>query len=323
MVQGNGGGNGRAGGGDASRDAAALKRGIRELAAERDAVIISHYYCVPDVHDVADFVGDSLGLSQEAQRSPRSVVVFCGVHFMAETASILCPDKTVLLANIEAGCPMADMITPEALVKRKAELPGVPVLTYVNSSAAVKAHSDICCTSANVTAVMRSLPGGRILMTPDRNLALRTQTLVPDKEILLWPGFCPTHHRVNAEEVRKLKREHPDALVLAHPECQPKILAEAHVVGSTSGIIKACLESGRKEFVILTEEGVIYPLKRQRPDAVFLTPETPMVCPNMKKVTLLDVLKALETMTPVIKVPEEIRVPALRAVERMMAVPRD
>jgi quinolinate synthase len=320
MARGNGNGSTA---GDAALDVPALKKRIRELAGERDAVIISHYYCVPDVHDVADFVGDSLGLSQEAQRSPRSVVVFCGVHFMAETASILCPDKTVLLANIDAGCPMADMITPEALVKRKAELPGVPVLTYVNSSAAVKAHSDICCTSANVTAVMRSLPEERILMTPDRNLAMRTQTLVPDKEILLWPGFCPTHHRVNLAEVRKIKAEHPDALVLAHPECQPKILAEAHVVGSTSGIIKACLESDRKEFVILTEEGVIYPLKKQRPDKVFLTPETPMICPNMKKVTLDDVLLALETMTPVIKVQEEIRVPALRAVERMMAVPRD
>ncbi|MDR1312119.1 MAG: quinolinate synthase NadA [Deltaproteobacteria bacterium] len=315
MAEGSGNGEGRG--------AAALKGRIRELAERRDAVIISHYYCVPDVHDVADFVGDSLGLSQEAQRSPRSVVVFCGVHFMAETASILCPDKTVLLANIDAGCPMADMITPEALVKRKAELPGVPVLTYVNSSAAVKAHSDICCTSANVTAVMRSLPGDRILMTPDRNLAMRTQTLVPDKEILLWPGFCPTHHRVNLAEVQKIKREHPDALVLAHPECQPKILAEAHVVGSTSGIIKACLESDRKECLILTEEGVIYPLRKKRPDKVFLTPETPMVCPNMKKVTLENVLDALETLTPVIKVPEEIRAPALRAVERMMAVPRD
>jgi quinolinate synthase len=311
------------GGGGAGRDVAALKARIRELAEERDAVIISHYYCVPDVHDVADFVGDSLGLSQEARRSPRGTVVFCGVHFMAETASILCPDKTVLLANPDAGCPMADMITPEALAKRKAELPGVPVLTYVNSSAAVKALSDICCTSANVTAVMRSLEGGRILMTPDRNLALRTQTFVPDKEILLWPGFCPTHHRVNLTEVRRLKEEHPEALVLAHPECQPKILAEADVVGSTSGIIKACLESDRKEFVILTEEGVTYPLRKQRPDKVFLGPETPMVCPNMKKNTLEDVLKALETMSPVVKVPEEIRIPALRAVERMMAVPRD
>ncbi|MDR3155285.1 MAG: quinolinate synthase NadA [Deltaproteobacteria bacterium] len=314
MSQGNGGG---------PEAVQALKRRIRELAEARDAVIISHYYCVPDVHDVADFVGDSLGLSQEARRSPRKVVVFCGVHFMAETASILCPDKTVLLANLDAGCPMADMITPEALSKRREELPGVPVLTYVNSSAAVKAHSDICCTSANVTAVMRSLEGDRVLMTPDRNLAMRTQTLVPDKEILLWPGFCPTHHRVNLAEVKKLKEEHPEALVLAHPECQPKILAEAHVVGSTSGIIKACLESDRREFVILTEQGVIYPLRKQRPDKVFLEPATPMVCPNMKKNTLEDVLKALETLTPVIKVPEEIRIPALRAVERMMAVPRD
>jgi quinolinate synthase len=300
-----------------------LKRRIRELAKERDAIIIAHYYCVPDIHDVADFVGDSLGLSQEAARSPKKVIVFCGVHFMAETASILCPEKTVLLANGDAGCPMADMITAEALLQKKEELGDVPVLTYVNSPADVKAISDICCTSANVVAVLRSLGSPRVLMTPDRNLALYTQTLVPDTEVILWPGFCPTHHRVNLKELKALKEAHPEAVVAAHPECQPKILAEADVVSSTSGIIKYCTESPKKEFVILTEEGVVYPMRKKCPDKVFLTPKTPLVCPNMKKNTLADVMAALETMSPVIKVPEEVRVPALRAVDRMMAVPRD
>ncbi|MDR2351688.1 MAG: quinolinate synthase NadA [Deltaproteobacteria bacterium] len=299
------------------------KRRIRELARERDAIIISHYYCVPDIHDIADFVGDSLGLSQEAARSPKKLIVFCGVHFMAETASILCPEKTVLLANIDAGCPMADMITAEALSQKKEELKDVPVLTYVNSPADVKAISDICCTSANAVKVLRSLNSPKVLMTPDRNLALYTATLVPDTEIVLWPGFCPTHHRVNLDELKELKAKYPEAVVAAHPECQPKILAEADVISSTSGIIKYCTESPKREFIILTEEGVIYPMSKKCPDKVFITLKTPMICPNMKKNTLDDVIKALETLTPVIKVPEEIRIPALRAVDRMMAVPRD
>ncbi|MDR1395855.1 MAG: quinolinate synthase NadA [Deltaproteobacteria bacterium] len=296
---------------------------IARLAEKRDAVILAHYYCRPEIHDIAHFVGDSLGLSQEAARNPAKVIVFCGVHFMAETASILCPEKTVLLANAEAGCPMADMVEPEELAKRKAELPGVPVLTYVNSSAAVKALSDICCTSANAVAVLKSLPQSRILMTPDRNLALYTQSLVPEKEVLLWPGFCPTHHRLNLEEIRELKKAHPEALTAAHPECQPKILAEADIISSTSGILNRCQSSSSREFIILTEEGVLYPLRKRNPDKIFYQPKTPMICPNMKKNTVNDVIKALETLTPVIKVPEDIRRPALLAVERMLAVPRD
>ncbi|MDR2339756.1 MAG: quinolinate synthase NadA, partial [Deltaproteobacteria bacterium] len=267
-----------------------MKQRIRELAKERDAIIIAHYYCVPDIHDVADFVGDSLGLSQEAARAPQQLIVFCGVHFMAETASILCPDKTVLLANIDAGCPMADMITARELQKKKDEIPGVPVLTYVNSPADVKAISDICCTSANVVKVLMSLDTERVLMTPDRNLALHTQALVPDTEIILWPGFCPTHHRINLKELLALKEAHPDALVAAHPECQPKILYEADFIGSTSGIIKRCTEGPEKKFIILTEEGVIYPMRKACPDKTFLTLKTPMICPNMKKNTLENVL---------------------------------
>ncbi|MDR1578503.1 MAG: quinolinate synthase NadA [Deltaproteobacteria bacterium] len=296
---------------------------IDRLVKERDAVILAHYYCLPEIQAVAHFVGDSLGLSQEAAKNPARVIVFCGVHFMAETASILCPEKTVLLANPEAGCPMADMVTPEDLVKRKAEEPGVPVLTYVNSSAQVKALSDICCTSANVATVLRSLPSTKVLMTPDRNLAQFAQTLVPEKEVLLWPGFCPTHHRLNLEEILELKRSHPQAEVIAHPECQPKILAEAHFIGSTSGLIKHCAQSDQGEFIILTESGVIYPLTKANPDKKFYQPRTPMICPNMKKNRVQDIISALTTMTPVIKVPEEIRRPALIAVERMLAIPRD
>ena len=296
---------------------------IERLAAERGAVILSHYYCRPEIHEVAHFVGDSLGLSQEAARSPAKVIIFCGVHFMAETASLLCPDKTVILANIEAGCPMADMIAPEALAKRREELPGVPVLTYVNSPAAVKALSDICCTSANVVAVLRSLPGDKVLMTPDRNLAAYAGKLAPDKEILTWPGFCPTHHRLSLKEIQAIKAERPKAVVAAHPECQPKILAEADIISSTSGIIKKCSEGPEKEYIILTEEGVLHPLRKNNPGKTFHTPATAMICPNMKKNTLQNVIDALTNMAPVVRVPDGIRAAALRAVERMMAVPRD
>jgi quinolinate synthase len=301
-----------------------LKERIKDLATQKDAMIIAHYYCVPDVHDVADFVGDSLGLSQEAQKSSKKLILFCGVHFMAETASILCPDKTILLANIDAGCPMADMISPSDLAKKKEELgPEVPVLTYVNSPAAVKALSDICCTSANAVAVLRSLEGNRILMTPDKNLAAYVQTLVPEKEVIKWPGFCPTHHRVNLSEVQELKAAHPNAMALAHPECQEKILAEVDFIGSTSGIIKKVGETDIKEFIILTEDGVFYPIRKKDPDKILYGPKSPMTCPNMKKNTLQNIIDALTTISPVIKVPEEIRIPALKAVERMMAVPRD
>ncbi|MDR0548947.1 MAG: quinolinate synthase NadA [Deltaproteobacteria bacterium] len=302
---------------------ASLSQEIARLAKERDAVILAHYYCLPEIHDIADFVGDSLGLSQTAAKSPAQTIVFCGVHFMAETASILCPEKTVLIANPLAGCPMADMVDPKDLAEKKATLPNVPVLTYVNSSAAVKALSDVCCTSANVTAVLRSLDSRQVLMTPDRNLALYAQSLVPEKDVILWPGFCPTHHRLNLTEILELKKAHPKALVLAHPECQPKILAEADFVGSTSGIINYCNQSDRLEFIVLTESGVLYPLRQKNPDKKFYEPKTPMVCPNMKKNRLEDVVSALTTLEPVIKVPEEIRVPALKAVTRMLAIPRD
>ncbi|MDR0355433.1 MAG: quinolinate synthase NadA [Deltaproteobacteria bacterium] len=300
-----------------------LRARIEKLVKERQAVILSHYYCKPEIHEVAHFVGDSLGLSQEAAKTSAKVIIFCGVHFMAETASLLCPEKTVILANIEAGCPMADMIEPKALAERKKELPGVPVLTYVNSSAAVKALSDICCTSANAVAVLRSLSAKRILFTPDRNLARRIQSLVPEKEVLTWPGFCPTHHRLNLAEVQELKETHPDAAVLAHPECQSKILAEADFIGSTSGLIKRAGDNPKEKFIVLTEEGVLHPMRKMNPLKTFLTPKTAMICPNMKKNSLDNVVSALETLSPVIKVSEDIRADALRAVDRMMAVPRD
>ncbi|MDR0881140.1 MAG: quinolinate synthase NadA [Candidatus Adiutrix sp.] len=295
---------------------------LKRLAADRRAVIMAHYYCRPEIHELADFVGDSLALAQMAAQSPAEVIVLCGVHFMAETASILCPDKKILLANAKAGCPMADMVEAEALRQRKRELPGVPVVTYVNSPAAVKAESDICCTSANVVAVLKSLPDRRVLMTPDKNLAAYAQTKAPDKEVLFWPGFCIVHHALDLEEVRQLRRDHPVAPVLAHPECTPAVLKEATFISSTRGILEYCRQSREREFIILTEEGILHPLKKDNPGKIFHTPATPMICRNMKYNRAEDVRQALETLTPEVKVPEDIRLKAISAVERMLAIPR-
>jgi quinolinate synthase len=295
---------------------------IRDLARERRAVILAHNYQRPEVQDVADMTGDSLGLSIQAGRTPAEVIVFCGVHFMAETASIICPDKTVLLPRMDAGCPMADTITAESLKRRKAELPGVPVVTYVNSPAEVKAESDICCTSANAVSVVQSLPEPRVLMTPDKNLAQYTARHVA-KEILLWEGQCNIHDRLTRDRVLKAKAEHPHAVLVAHPECRPEVLDLADAIRSTTGMLAYVKESDAKEFLIATENGLLYPLRNQNPGKAIYEVSHEMVCPNMKLTRLGDVLSALETMAPVVKVSEDIRVKALKAVTRMLDVKRD
>jgi quinolinate synthase len=295
---------------------------IRDLTRERRAVILAHNYQRPEVQDVADMTGDSLGLSIQAGRTPAEVIVFCGVHFMAETASIICPDKTVLLPRMDAGCPMADTITAESLKRRKAELPGVPVVTYVNSPAEVKAESDICCTSANAVSVVQSLPEPRVLMTPDKNLAQYTARRVT-KEILLWEGQCNIHDRLTRDRVLKAKAEHPHAVLVAHPECRPEVLDLADAIRSTTGMLAYVKESDAKEFLIATENGLLYPLRNQNPGKAIYEVSHEMVCPNMKLTRLGDVLSALETMAPVVKVSEDIRVKALKAVTRMLDVKRD
>jgi quinolinate synthase len=290
---------------------------VKALARERRAVILAHYYCPDEVQAAADYVGDSLGLSQTAAATPAEVIIFAGVHFMAETAGILCPDKKVILVNPEAGCPMADMITARDLAARKAELPGVEVLTYVNSPAEVKALSDSCCTSANAVAALRSMKSETVLMTPDQNLAYYAQKQVPEKKVLAWDGLCPTHHRLRPETVRKLKDAHPGARTLAHPECRPEVLDLADFIGSTSAIIKEARTSSAGEFIILTEIGVRRQLALDSPEKVFRFSEG-MVCPNMKKNTLAGLRRALETLAPEIRVPEDIRRPALAAIEKML-----
>ena len=304
-------------------DITALQKRIRQLLKERNAILLVHNYQRPEIQDIADLTGDSLGLSIEAAKTPAEIIVFCGVHFMAETASILCPDKVVLLPVISAGCPMADMITAQSLVEKKKELPGVPVVSYVNSSASVKAESDICCTSANAIQVVNSLVNcASVLMTPDRNLALYTQRYT-DKEVVYWEGFCPYHDRLIAEQVRKVKNDHPRALFLAHPECRPEVIDLADEVKSTSGMLDYARKVKNKEFIIGTETGIIHTLKTQNPDKIFIPADDKMICIDMKKIYLTDIVNALLNISPVIKVEEDIRARAKRAVERMLKVPRD
>jgi quinolinate synthase len=308
---------------DMAMDTKAVQEQIRGLLAEKHAILLVHNYQRPEIQDIADLTGDSLGLSVEASNTDAEVIVFSGVHFMAETASILCPEKTVLLPISSAGCPMADMITAESLRRKKAELPGVPVVSYVNSSAAVKAESDICCTSANAVQVVNSLVDhDTILMTPDKNLARYAQRYT-DKRIIYWEGFCPYHDALTAAQVRKVKADYPRALFLAHPECRPEVIDLADEVKSTSGMLDYVRTSPVKEFIIGTEVGIIYSLKVRNPDKTFIPADESMVCVDMKKIRLPDIVNSLRTMSPVVRVEEEIRIKAKRAVERMLKVPRD
>ncbi|VAX21295.1 Quinolinate synthetase [hydrothermal vent metagenome] len=300
-----------------------LQKEIRQLLVEKDAVMLAHNYQRNEIQEIADLRGDSLLLSQKAAVTDKSVILFCGVHFMAESAAILSPHKTVLLPRLEAGCPMADMITPEKLREKKAELGvGVPVVTYVNSSAQVKAESDICCTSANAVAVVESLPGERVLMTPDMNLAKYVQRHTK-KQIDYWKGFCPTHHLLKAERLIELKEKYPNAKVVAHPECTPDIIDLADHVCSTSGMYVYAKKENAKQFIIATEDGILYGLRKDSPDKEFIIASEDMICPNMKVTTLEDVYDALVEMKHVITVPEGIRLKAKMALDRMLAVPRD
>ncbi|HEY5976092.1 MAG TPA: quinolinate synthase NadA [Geobacteraceae bacterium] len=299
-----------------------LKQAIRQLLKERNAILLAHNYMRDEVQEIADITGDSLGLSMEAARTDASVIVFCGVHFMAESAAILAPAKTVLLPRLDAGCPMADMVTADGLQELKSRHPGVPVVTYVNSSAAVKAVSDICCTSANAVKVVNSLPDREVIFVPDRNLG-RYVARQSEKTFHFWEGYCPTHERLKPEAVQALKKQHPDALFICHPECNPAVVAMADHVCSTSGMYDYCRTSPASRFIVGTEAGILFRLRQESPTKEFILASPALICPNMKLTSLEDILDALETMTPVVTVPEEIRVPAKLALDRMLAIPRD
>jgi quinolinate synthase len=320
-----------------------LRDEILRLKEQRRAIILSHNYQREEVQDIADFVGDSLELSRTATEIDCDVICFCGVHFMAESASILSPQKIVLLPELHAGCPMADMIQVSSprkvwkefpgykeqptfifpheftLLDMKERYPGVPVVAYVNTTAEVKAHSDICCTSANVVKVIESLKEDTVICIPDRNLSMWAQKNT-NKKVIAWDGFCHVHDRVTKEDVLKARREHPDALFIAHPECRLEVLDLADHVTSTSGMLRFVKASGEKKFIIGTEIGLMHRLKKENPDKVFYPLRKDMICPNMKKTTLKSVLNALRDMKNVIKVPEEIRIPAKRALDRMLAL---
>lgn len=293
---------------------------IRRLKKERRAVILAHAYQPPEIQEIADYVGDSLGLSRQAACSDAEVIVFCGVHFMAESAFILSPEKTVLLPEINAGCPMADMITAPELRKKKQELPGATVVCYVNTSAEVKAESDIACTSANAVQVVASLPEDRpILFVPDQNLGnyVAAQT---GRDIVCWEGFCGTHNRLTAEDILKAKSQHPGALVLVHPECRPEVVALADTVASTTGMIRFAAGSRARQFIIATERGILHQLRKQCPDKEFYLASEELLCPNMKLTTLEKVHRALVSLEPRVTVPEETRKRAERCLERMLEV---
>lgn len=297
-----------------------LAEEIQRLKKERNAIILAHNYQVPEVQDVADIVGDSFALSQHAAETDSDVIVFCGVHFMAESAKILSPDKTVLLPVRDAGCPMADMVTAPKLREMKARYPDAAVVCYVNSSAEVKAESDVCCTSSNALKVVESLENKQVIFVPDKNLGSYIASKVKNKEIILWKGFCITHKRVKVEEVQKIRQLHPNAKILMHPECEPEVQKLADFLGSTSAIIKYAGEIPEKDIIIGTEEGILHLLKKQNPDKNFYLLSMGLICTNMKKTRLEDVHSALLNMQHEIHVDEDIRIKALKSLERMLKI---
>ncbi|MDO8629522.1 MAG: quinolinate synthase NadA [Phycisphaerales bacterium] len=292
---------------------------ILELKNRRNAIILAHNYQLGEVQDIADFVGDSLELSRKAAGVEADVIVFCGVHFMAETAKILSPNKTVLLPDIHAGCPMADMINAVQLREFKAQYPGMPVVAYVNTSAEVKAESDVCCTSANAVRVVESVDAPEVLFVPDKSLGAYVASKT-SKSVVLYPGYCPTHHRILSRDVMEQKAAHPNAKVVAHPECTMDVIGLADAVASTSGIIRYVAESKDGEFIICTERGLLHRLRKDNPDKQFYNPGNLNVCPNMKKITLEKVLWSLEDMVFQIEVLEDVIRKARTAIERMLAV---
>lgn len=296
-----------------------IKEKIAELKKELRAVIVAHNYQRPEVQDIADFVGDSLELARQCVEVDAQTIVFCGVRFMAETAAILNPARTVLLSEGSAGCPLADMININELRQWKQRYPKASVVSYVNSSAEVKAESDICCTSANGVKVVESVPNNDILFVPDQNLGhyISTQT---KKNIILYPGFCYVHHHIKPEQVRMARRLHPDAEVLVHPECRPQVIALADAALSTSQMLRYAKASSHNSFIIGTEEGILHGLRKENPEKSFYLISNGQICTDMKKTTLEIVAQTMELRQNIVTVPEEVRLKAKQAVDRMLAV---
>ena len=293
---------------------------ILKLKKDKNAVILAHYYQIAEIQDVADFVGDSFALSKKARDTDADIIVFCGVHFMAESAKILNPEKTVLLPARDAGCPMADMINVSQVKDLRKQHPDAAVMCYVNTSAAVKAESDICCTSSNAVKVAKSIPNKKIIFIPDKNLGSYIAQKVPEKEFILFNGYCITHERVTLKDVKAARKAAPDALMLVHPECNPEVVKEADFVGSTSEIISYATESNCSNFIIGTEQGVLHPLKKKNPGKNFYILSPKMICPNMKKTTMRDLLNSLENMTYEIKLDKDEIDKAYKSLDKMLNV---
>jgi len=291
---------------------------IERLKKEKNAVILAHYYVSDEVQKIADYVGDSYFLSKKAAESQADIIVFCGVKFMGESAKILNPGKKVLMPDFSADCPMAHMASVENISKIRSSYEDLAVVCYINSTAEIKMHSDVCVTSSNAVKIVKKLPQKNIYFIPDSNLARYVAKQVPEKNIILNDGFCPIHHRINLNDVRKMKAAHPKALFLAHPECRMEILEEADYIGSTSGIIDYATKSDRQEFIIGTETGIFYELKMKNPGKLFYPVSNEQICADMKLVTLEKVLEVLQNENNEIKLDEEVRQKALNSLEKML-----
>jgi quinolinate synthase len=300
-----------------------LKKLVKEILIwkkKREAVILAHVYQPGKIQDIADFIGDSLFLSQQAAKTQAKVIVFCGVRFMAETAAIISPKKIVLLPEIKAGCPMADMASAEKVKSKIKELPEAVVISYVNSLATVKALSDYCCTSANSIRIAQAIPPEKdILFLPDMNLADFTAKR-SKRKIIPWQGFCPSHNLLTKEDVIRIKKLHPQALVLVHPECKPEVCNLADYIGSTKGIIDFVSTNPTKEYIIGTELGILYPLRKNNPGKQFFPASEKMICPDMKLITLEKILYSLKNLEPRVVVPEDIRKKAYQALNKMLEI---
>lgn len=299
-----------------------LVKSIKELKEKRNAIILAHYYQRPEIQEIADYVGDSYYLSKIAKDSKENVVVFCGVKFMAESAKILSPEKTILLPSIDAGCPMADMADAEGVVELKKKHPDAKVVTYINSTTEVKAVSDTCVTSSNAVKIIKNLNADEIIFLPDKNLGGYLQEQFPEKKFILWQGFCITHKKVNPAQVLDIKKLVPDVLVLVHPECEKEVRDLADFIGSTGEIIDYAKKSTAKEFVIVTEQGILHTLQNNSPEKKFYIPGSTMTCVNMKKTRLEDVYRSLLNLEYEIKIDEDMRVKAYNSLIRMHELAR-
>jgi quinolinate synthase len=295
---------------------------INKLREEKNAVILAHNYQIPPIQDLADFMGDSLALAIQATKVESDLIIFCGVDFMAESALILNPEKTVVHPNPKAKCPMAAMVDVEGLRMAKKENPDATVVSYVNTTAAVKTETDICCTSANVVKVIKSLDSDTVLFVPDSNLGLYAQRFLPGKKFIFWPGYCHVHQDISVEQIQNLKKKHLDAEILVHPECSPDVIDIADHVYSTEGMVRYCSSSTSKEFIIGTEEGLVHRLKKENPGKIFY-PIANALCPNMKKITLENTLDALKKLEPKMVLPNEVIERARAPLDRMVAIGRE